>query len=269
MDDHLDTTIKELCAIDSTLREREEDLRSLLTVLLAEKPAVDIDQEFLRTLRSRLILGTEPTPATTNTPTLSTYFFRFAPLAAMAILLLVLVSPTRPTTTPPTTDSLSLPTQKGVATPGEYARTGPVVSEDVSTFSMITPELPEAAPTVDSFAVNNQGPGNTVQVTSVSLAAPSFFLVHEADENNGERFGALLGVSNLIPAGSLDSITITLTKPTQSGASSVYNAYTVTLFRDNGDGIFSLATDAPVLDPASVEPDYFPLRIFFKVGAQY
>jgi hypothetical protein len=99
----------------------------------------------------------------------------------------------------------------------------------------------------NAIYVAEQSPSNTVSVSIVRLEKPGFAVVHE-DIN--EMPGGILGISNLIASGeTADSLLITLFRPTLDGEM-IY----VMLHFDNGDGIFDVAKDKPVIDPITNEP---------------
>ncbi|OGN14423.1 MAG: hypothetical protein A3J47_03225 [Candidatus Yanofskybacteria bacterium RIFCSPHIGHO2_02_FULL_43_22] len=99
----------------------------------------------------------------------------------------------------------------------------------------------------NAIYVAEQSPSNTVSVSIVRLEKPGFAVVH--DDIN-EAPGEILGTSNLIISGeTADSLLITLSRSTLDGET-IY----VMLHFDNGDGIFDLTKDKPVIDPVTNEP---------------
>lgn len=93
-------------------------------------------------------------------------------------------------------------------------------------------------------------PNSDLEVTvSGTFLKPSFVTIHQA---MGTAPGDIVGTSNLIPAGTTDSIVVHLTKPM------VYaGPYVALLHADNGDGAFVVKDDLPVTsDSKTVRADF-------------
>lgn len=92
----------------------------------------------------------------------------------------------------------------------------------------------------NALYVSDQMPGNMVVVEFVNFAENGFVVVHESKVG---KPGVILGKSALVPAGGDQKITISLSRVSRDGEELV-----AMLHRDDGDGVFDAAKDAPVKD---------------------
>lgn len=99
----------------------------------------------------------------------------------------------------------------------------------------------------NAIYVAEQPPSNIVSVAIVRLEKPGFVAVHE-DVN--EAPGEILGASALIAPGETKTpLSLTLSRSTLDGET-IY----VMLHFDDGDGIFDVTEDKPIIDPVANEP---------------
>lgn len=99
----------------------------------------------------------------------------------------------------------------------------------------------------NAIYVAEQDPSKAVSVALVRLEKPGFVVIHEDD---GGAPGAILGASELLPAGETESpAPILLSRLTNDGEI-IY----AMLHVDNGDGKFDTANDKPALDSVDGAP---------------
>ena len=103
-----------------------------------------------------------------------------------------------------------------------------------------TPMVENIASDSASIAVSKHTPASTVVVDSATLTAPGFIAI--SDEQNGQA-GSILGTSDLLSTGSVQNVTIPLSRKTVSGETLL-----VQIYKDNGDGAFNAASDELVKD---------------------
>lgn len=89
------------------------------------------------------------------------------------------------------------------------------------------------------LAIQDQPAGSTVTVASASLAQNGWIVVHE--EILDGVIGNALGATRK-DAGMYTNVTVELLRPTEAG-----RRYWATIYTDNGDKIFSLRDDTPVV----------------------
>ena len=99
----------------------------------------------------------------------------------------------------------------------------------------------------NAIYVTEQTPGRSVTVSIVRLEKPGFVVIYQ---DAGGTPGAVLGVSNLLPAGETeDAAPIILSRTTADGE--VLHAM---LHLDDGDGQFDAVVDQPARDPVGEGP---------------
>lgn len=110
-----------------------------------------------------------------------------------------------------------------------------------SPFSTLSPtgEEKNVIPESGAIAVADQAAGTEVVVESVTVPPPGVWVA--VREMGGGDLGNVLGAMRL--GGPRSSISIPLLRATYPGLS-----YAVQLYRDDGDGVFDLATDSVYVD---------------------
>ena len=97
-------------------------------------------------------------------------------------------------------------------------------------------------------------------VDSATLPVDGYVVVHEGDATS---FGAVIGSSELLSAGSYDALVVSLDRPIQDGE----YLWPMLHSEDNGNGMYDdAATDAPIVDAVGGNPDFggvvtFPLQL--------
>lgn len=92
---------------------------------------------------------------------------------------------------------------------------------------------------VGSIEVNDFSPGNTISVAQATLVTPGFVVVHD---EKGAKPDQIIGVSNLLPSGTVENITVDLSREITPGESIF-----VMLHKDDGNGTFEFpGPDSPV-----------------------
>lgn len=224
MHTNIEIILRELYALDPSLKEHDESIRPFIKSLIETHPPAQVDAAFVTELRARLL---ERAPE--STPTIhhdfAWWMVRLVPMGALALLLLIL-APERFSTTPTSVPS---------AAPGMMLEVGTslMMVEDTG---------------ANSLNIAMQKPGRTFLGDYVTLAMPGFLVVHEDSEG---EFGAILGVSELLPGGTSEKIPVTLSRDMKD-EETLFAA----LYADNGDGKFNRETDTPVIDSLSGGPMY-------------
>ncbi|RMD52303.1 hypothetical protein D6827_00265 [Candidatus Parcubacteria bacterium] len=102
-----------------------------------------------------------------------------------------------------------------------------------------------------SISVTDQPASDSV-VLNAELAAPGFITVHSAI---GDAPGPIIGVSDYLPVGKYDNLQIPLSESLRPNF-----RYITLLHADNGDQVFVIDDDLPVMvDGAVVRPDFTAL----------
>lgn len=250
MEQRLDDIVEDLYRLDPALREESKAVRTVVETLLQKKPNFAPDPRFVADLR-QLIMARAQQSGQSSEPTPSPYWQRWfvyaAPVAAMAVLILMLLpnrSPQAPYAPVPVSPEAGTSLPEDVADAPAARMMAPVMEDaPLETFSMM------AAP-ADSFALGTVLPGLTIPIELVDVSAPSFLVVRlppipgQIDDST-----PVLGVSPLLLPGDLSPRAITLTEPLRPGLT-----YTLTLYRDNGDGTFMPGTEVVVMDVSGVAP---------------
>lgn len=218
MDSKVDNILKELFKIDPSLKEREGDLRVLVTTLIDAKPSISINEAFMLSLKERLLdRASHMThkPAS-SIPSLSWWAFRLAPIGAFAILMLMLLPPQSEAPSP-----IPLPYNSGTENMEIDMYRNMNMDMDASQESIMTKQ---AAPQI-------QGNQNSVTLNSVSTKQGGFVVLHMIE--NGMP-GEIIGVSKFLPPGTTVGVQINLFRALYE--TETYQAY---LYADNGDGVYS------------------------------
>jgi len=238
MQDSLEQLLKDIYALEPSLRERDTEIRPLVRALLLNKPEVKVSEEFTKGLRTKLLAAKEVT-VTKSQPIPSPWMNYFLPLGAMAVLLLILVPGYVGKQT--TSDRIEMNSSSDTFLAPEAKRSGGVSPEGASMM------MEDSAAPMDgggSLIVSDQGPGVVAVVDFVSLTLPSFIVIMA----NGNS-ASVLGVSYLLFAGNSEQIEIPLTRRMEER-----QYFTAALYFDNGDGVFDIDTDIPVYDADGLSP---------------
>ncbi len=253
--EYVDSIVRELIELDPSLSEREADLHAILTFFITKKPDITIDSTFVATLRTRLI--TTKKPISSPYTKFNWWVLRLAPIGAVALLLLVL-APERihhldeqlmpvMETTPVDSDEFknnsfthdqdSVPQAKSAPESVENANADGNNMLRMNTMGGDT----DYTPPPNRFEIGQQQPGVSVILKSVTLTQPGFVIIHTF---NQDGVGPVVGVSPLLSGGTTAGVPIYL-----RGVTHRSEMYYVGLYRDNGNGVFSLSDDTPIIDP--------------------
>jgi len=245
MKDSLEHIIEDIYTLEPTLREQDTEVRALVSSLVSAKPAVAVDDAFVRELRRDLLSKLAPAQKAVISP-----FMKYlAPLGAMVVLVLMIVPGylTNKTIESPTVlpeiMNTEMPTDVGEG--AVMKRSAEVVPEAASMMMAPSDDLVIG----DTVTVFDQVPGPVVELVSVTLTAPGFVVIHADD---GGVPGDILGVSRILFAETTDSIKIPLTIEMVEDA-----WYFVTVYHDDGDGVFAPEADYQVLDVYTGTPLWF------------
>lgn len=107
-----------------------------------------------------------------------------------------------------------------------------------------TPAMEVTEVTKSAISASKHTPASTAVVDSVTLEKPGFVAIN--DDQNGQP-GQILGVSQLLQAGTYENVTITLSRKTVSGENLFAMAHI-----DNGDGTFGELNDEPAKEDDTV-----------------
>ena len=105
---------------------------------------------------------------------------------------------------------------------------------------------------VNMISVDTQKPGSLVVVSSITLEAKGFVVIHEVLDG---KPAAVIGSSALLSKGQLANVQVAVKSLLQNGKS-----YIAMLHYDNGDGVFDLATDAPFLGTTDIVMTEFTVK---------
>ncbi len=254
MKNNIDEILKDLYALDPTLRERDLDVRAFITAFTNQKPAVVIDANFVKSLRAQLVQPQIVSPYQVSHEW-NWWMFRLLPVGAIALLILMLVPDLQNTQTlAPTlapTEETSLYSTDVAPTAG-MAPTAKRVGEQAENFSLMM-DSRMATPS-DSFTLGEQLPGDVAIVEYATLLQTGFITIHT--DVAGEP-GTLLGVSSLLPAGQTERVLVSLTTNLVAG-----DSYIATLYYDDGDAVFMEQTDTLVIEPNSGTILRAPFTVF-------
>lgn len=240
MQDSLELLLADIYALDPKLRERDTEVRAMVSELLANKPTVKINENFAQNLRAKL-LTPQAVPALRPQAIPSPWLRYFVPLGAVAVLLLMLVP--NYVGQPTVYDNVA-PSVAPVGAPDAFVAPEAKRSMDQSQESvpmmMLMEEGGGAAVDGNDLGISFQTPGVVALVDFVSLTEPGFVVISRSE--NGQT-GAVLGFSYLLFAGYNEQIEIPLSEPMKAG-----ETFVATLYLDNGDGIFDINSDTPLYD---------------------
>lgn len=143
----------------------------------------------------------------------------------------------------------------GVALASVWFLGAPVLAPTVpqtSADGLSTSTKPVGSPS-DAVAVSDQPAGNSVTVDSITVPPPGVWVA--VREASGTALGNVLGAARA--GGPRADFVVSLLRPTQAGKS-----YAVEFYRDDGNGMFSVASDSVYVDFDSGEPvvDYFTAK---------
>ena len=239
MHDSLELLLADIYALDPTLRERDTEVRAVVSELLKNRPTVKVSEVFAQNLRAKL-LTPKAVPALRPQSIPSPWMRYLVPLGALAVLLLMLVP--NYVGQPTVYDSVT-PSVAPVGAPDAFvapeAKRG--MNQDIESFStMMVEDGTVPAVAGNDLGIGFQTPGVVALVDFVSLLEPGFVVISRSE--NGLT-GAVLGSSYLLFAGYNEQIEIPLREPMKAGES-----FVATLYLDNGDGIFDVNSDTPVYD---------------------
>jgi hypothetical protein len=251
-DEHIDIMVRELIEFDSSLSEREADLRIIIRELIAKKTNITVDPEFAKTLRARLMTSRSKSIVT---PYMQFNFWavRLAPIGVVALLVFMLM-PQRlhylEVSDAPTEESASLESDLFESTAVVQdempsAKSAPALYGDdtvqSNTLRVSGMGGDAQVPPPDRFEIGMQQPGVSVTLQLLTLTRPGFAVIHAFNQNG---IGAVVGISPLQNGGTTVGVPIYLRTVTRRG-----EMYYATLYHDNGNGVFSLSDDVPVIDP--------------------
>ena len=91
MNQQIQNLIDELCAIDPSFEKRREELYKILEAMMANKPKVNIDPEFVESLRSKLANTAAQDTLANNTPFLFRFNYLFSALGAAIVVVMVVI----------------------------------------------------------------------------------------------------------------------------------------------------------------------------------
>lgn len=246
----LENLVRDIIALDPSLASEEEAVRTLVAELIKRKPVIAPDAAFVRELKKTLLA---PSVAENKpVPGLPFWLVYAAPVGVVAVLVLMLLPRQDNSVTPvpevvmPIEEARLFTTEPEAASQKQSDTPAP---EDTALFSTLS--LPTDVG--DSFALAPEPNGESVLIEYIAVTAPSFVVV-EGVGNDGVS-AVSNGVSTLILPETTTPLVIELTVPLLPE-----QLYTATLYRDNGDGVFSVLADHPVLDASGA-----PLQQLFSL----
>ncbi len=257
--------ITDLYRLDPSLREHDTVVREMVMVIHSHRPAIVPDEAFVRDLRQTLLSQATASSgvhkADKPVPGLTRWLVYLTPVAAMAVLILMLL-PQQPVMVPVSTDggggsaepevgTMMVPEANDVGDVSSV-RMMPLAEEDAAMKSFSALAEP-----MDSFALGSIAPGMVVPLEFLDVVAPSFLVV-QVPERNGSVSPAsqIIGVSQLLQPGGMVAMNLPVSRPMNPG-----ETFAITLYRDDGDGVFASGVDSLVYDADGRTP----LQQFFIV----
>jgi hypothetical protein len=246
MYENRDDILEDIYLLEPSLKERDGEVRPIIEALISAHPQAEASDAFVATLRAQLVPRHEFQKQRIH-HSVNWWFVHLMPVGAIAVLTLMLVpnlmGPDMYKNTPTETSSLALE-----MAPEPLARSMGA-ADDASLMQVAT----DMVPPTDSFTVSDQLPGDVAAVDLVTLSLPGFVTLHSNDEG---ELGDVVGTSTLLGIGTSERIIVSLSRTMAEG-----ETYYVALFHDNGDGVFTLATDAPVIEPTLGVPIYMLITV--------
>lgn len=262
--DRITTLISELLTYDESLADMEADLRVLVTHMLKEQPHIVVDPTFALTLRKKLLHTSFPAPIPSPYQQAEAWVFRLMPLAIVGLfLILILPRGGYLTITHTSIDALErdieerneqiLDARSGGGgytyttpygdTPGETTTMSPM-STKLSTYDYGAVPAEESSraltplsePPMDGFST--QSP--SIHIERLVVQIPSFAVIVASPPLSDSR---VVGVSPLLLPGIVENLII----HTEQSADAP-TTYSVVLYRDTGDHVFSENDDMRIAD---------------------
>lgn len=254
----IDTIVKDLLTQNPDLEIEAGVLRVLVAEMVAHQPVVSIDDAFRARLRTELL--EHAVAAKRQRPALPWWLIYTVPFGVTAVLLLVVQpSPSSvpiPPAATPTTDTRTIgdvppDTATYESAPAMMMDMGDMEggasrkaaeSSDAATSASFAEDamLYDAQPVASDFFTADFTPDRqAIQFTYMVVSAPAFVRITSPD-------GSTLASGLLAPGEYTDLLLPMGTTITRDGT------YTVTLYHDNGDGVFTVDGDTPVLDASGV-----------------
>lgn len=254
MSDIVESIIKDLYELDSTLREREGEVRVIVAALLARKPQVVPDGSFARDLRQAL-LATDSTGVSANIGAVASPFpwqwwtVRLLPFGAVALLFFMLI-PSQTSYAPGVDMYEPVPAvseEIGLVNPvGSEAmkRSVPAVPPTRSENSMIltadesiaVESVPDTASTKMLMVPGSLSKGPLKLLSSHRLE-PLEVMVHSMSDASGfivarkvdrEGLGTIIAISPFLQEVFSGSLTLSQREDLQTGAT-----YSIGIYKDN------------------------------------
>ncbi len=257
MDKDLDKILRDIYALDATLKERDAEVRAVVSVLIDAHPKVPIDFDFIQNLRMR-VLSSNIKPATPSpyAENVRWWLVRVAPVGAVAVLLLMLIETPR---SPVPTSLEDLPrTESAIPTTEDMLYNSPI--EDTSSFSMMAPaddstrtmgkQGAASVPYIEVLPVHNAMP--YVQLFA-TLTTDGYVVVYDSSE-------AIVGTSSLLSAKEMRQVTVPLSRTLVEG-----ETLSARMFVDDGDGFFETKKDGLIAVPETG----LTYTVAFTVEAEY
>ncbi len=251
MKDSLELIIKDIYTLDPSLVEQDGEVRALVSAFSEQKPQVVIDTAFVQSLRADLLKPARVMPVVT--PTRSPWWMVYgAPVGVMALLLLMLIPrsvPVQnevPTIAPSPTSEADMYFESYSDGAEESKRSAPASGAAESMMMEADTMMMSAPVSGDTFQVSTQEPGNTILVDFASLEQAGYLVIQVYTEDGP---GEVLGMSPLLAAGMIEQVEIALSLTTQPD-----QTFYAVLYRDDGDGLFSLEADMLVYDQSGTVP---------------
>ena len=258
MKDSLELIIKDIYTLDPSLVERDGEVRALVSAFSERKPEVLIDAAFVQSLRADLLTVIPVAPVLQSAPTRSPWWMIYgAPVGVLALLLFMLVPKATPVVENKVLESIPVPTMEAdmymesEAEVMDMKRSMPVEQEGATMMMEADTMMMDAPVASDTFQVSYQEPGRFVLVDFVTLSEASFIVIQTS---TSEGPGEVLGMSPLLAAGEAQQLEIKLTESMDAD-----QTFYAVLYKDDGDGLFSLTADFLVYDQSGA-----PLVLLFS-----
>jgi hypothetical protein len=179
MKDKLEKIIEELFTLDPDLKDKESEIRPLVSRLLSLKPDIEVDRKFQDSLRESL---TKPEIQETKSKNRQRgWVFRFISVGAVVFAVFLLTM----------TTVVEVPN-----------------SEDQFGIAGLPEDL------LDGLVVKDQSPGESVLIESVFLNKPGFVAIYSTSEGTRQR---VIGISEVLMEGEHIDVMVALEESTEEG----------------------------------------------------
>lgn len=209
MEERLEDILAEIYSLDSSLKARDGEVRTLVRELMEAQPTVAPDPAFVASLRARVLASrASPLPAKSAPWMLPKVYF--APLGVFAVLLIIFIA--NPAHAPFVSQIPEPDMQEMLETMAQDAEAPSArTMHEESVMMKSSLQVDEAGLAHTELVVTPQLPGPTVTILKVSASLPGSIRISSPNVPE-ETLGKIL-----ISAGTFENLEIILSRPSRSG----------------------------------------------------